>query len=312
MARWLIQASVWFDRLYDCFEYQINAYDIASADETVLQVLNEPGRAPTSKSWLWIRRGGPPDKPVVIVDYNPSRAGTVPLELMENYRNGFLIVDAYAGYNALVKKNNLTVVACHDHARRKFVEAFDSLTLKQRQAQGGIATQAIKRYKALYKIEADLKGQSAENIKATRQEYSLPLLNDFKTWLEQVQRQVIVSEKTTVAINYFINQFESLTVYCNDGRLPISNIKTEHVAKIIAVARKNFLFANTPSGATSSAKIYSMIITAIANGLEPTRYLSYVLTEMPKIKKDQSIEHLLPWNLTPDMLNEQYDKIPRP
>ena len=314
MARWLIQASGWFDPLYDRFEQQINAYDITSADETVLQVLKEPGRSATNKSWLWIRRGGPPDKPVVIVDYNSSRGGDVPLALMKGYKNGYLCVDAYAGYNRLVKENNLTVVACHDHARRKFVEAYESLSSKQRQTQGGIAKQAITRYKVLYKLEADLKreGKSPEEIKKVRQEKSLPLLNDFKSWLDQVKQQVVVSEKTSIAVNYFINQFENLKAYCEDGRLPISNIETEHVAKIIAVARKNFLFANTPSGARTSAKIYSMIITAVANGLEPTRYLSYILTELPKIKKDQSVEHLLPWNLSPEMLSNGYDQIPRP
>lgn len=312
MARWLIQASDWFDRLLEAFEQQINHYDIAAADETRLQVLKEPNRLPTSKSWLWIRRGGPPDQPVVLVDYNPSRSGDVPLALMNGFHNGYLCVDAYAGYNRLVKDNKLKVVACHDHARRKFVEAYDSLSSKQRQTQGGIAKQAIERYKALYNIEADLKGKSPEEKKEVRQRESLPLLIDFKDWLDKVKSQVVLSEKTSIAVNYFINQFESLKAYCEDGRLPISNIQTEHVAKLIAVARKNFLFANTPSGATSSAKIYSMIVTAIANGLEPTRYLSYILTELPQIKKDQSIEQLLPWNLSPEALSEKYDKIPRP
>lgn len=312
MARWLIQASDWFDRIFALFEEQLNSFDIASADETVLQVLKEPGRSPTSKSWLWIRRGGPPDKPVVLVDYNSSRSGKVPLGLLDKFQDGYLCVDAYPGYNQLVQKNNLKVVACHDHARRKFVEAYDSLTAKQRQTQGGIAKQAIKRYKALYKIEADLKGKSSEYVKSVRQRESLPKLNEFKQWLDQVKRQVIMSDKTTTAVNYFINQFDSLKTYCEDGRLPISNIQTEHVAKVIAVARKNFLFANTPSGAKTSAKIYSMIVTAIANGLEPTRYLSYILTVLPNIKNNQPLEHLLPWNLSPEILNEQYDKIPRP
>ena len=77
-----------------------------------MQVLKEPGRSATNKYWLWIRRGGPPDKPVIIVDYNSSRGGDVSLALMNGYKHGYLCVDAYAGYNRLVKENNLTVVAC--------------------------------------------------------------------------------------------------------------------------------------------------------------------------------------------------------
>ena len=312
MARWLIQSSQWFDRIYDACNEQIHAYDIASGDETRLQVLNEPGRLATSKSWLWIRRGGPPQRPVVLINYNPSRASEVPTQLFEQYRDGYLVVDACPSYRQIAKDNRLTIVGCHDHARRKFTDAYDSLTLKQKQTRGGIAKQAIKRYQALYKIEAGIKGLDPEQIKAARQKHSLPLLKEFKQWLQKVKQRAVMTEKTQIAVNYFLNQYESLMVYCQDGRLPIANIQTEHVAKTIAVARKNFLFANTQSGAHTSAKIYSMILTAIANDLEPRRYLTFLLAQLPKIKSNESIAHLLPWNISNEQLSEFNDNLPKP
>ncbi len=312
MARWLIQASHWFDRIVTSCDEQISTYDIASSDETRIQVLKEPGRAATSKSWLWIRRGGPPDKPVVLIDYHPSRASEVPAELLKDYHRGYLVVDACPSYHLVAKENKLTIVGCHDHARRKFTDAYESMTTKQKQTRGGIAKQAIKRYKALYKIESQLKDQSPEQIKAARQQHSLPLLKEFKSWLLTVKQRAVMNEKTQTAVNYFLNQYESLIVYCSDGRLPISNIHTEHIAKTIALARKNFLFTNTQSGASNSAKIYSMILTAMANGLEPRQYLTVLLTELPQIKSNESIEHLLPWNLSSEKLSQMISRLPTP
>ena len=116
MARWLIQASQWFNGFIKCFEQVLIQHDIVAADETRIQVLKESGRAATTKSWLWIRHGGTEHQPVVLVDYNPSRAAQVPKDLLKDYRAGYLVVDAYAGYNQVAKDNNLTIVGCHDHA----------------------------------------------------------------------------------------------------------------------------------------------------------------------------------------------------
>ena len=308
MARWLIQSSEWLSRLTAAFADKMVMYDILAADETRLQVLHEPGRDATSKSWLWIRRGGPPDQVVILIDYNTSRGGEVPSALLKNFRNGYLLVDAYAGYRAVAKDNKLIIVGCNDHSRRKFKEAFDGLPFKARQ-QGGIAKQALARYKMLYAIERELKGESPDVIKAVRQQKSLPLLKDFKTWLQAVQQQGVANEKTRTAITYFLNQFDNLTHYCQDGRLPISNILSEHVAKAIAIARKNFLFANSQAGAVASAKIYSVLLTAAAHNLDPMQYLAVVLAHLPNLKH-QSIDHLLPWQLSPQKLKALFDALP--
>lgn len=310
MARWFIQSSGHFDRLTEAFEQALFDYDIASADETRLQVLHEPGRDPTTKSWLWIRRGGPPGKQVILVNYDPSRSAAVPNALLGDFKDGYLVVDAYAGYRQVAHDNRLAIVGCHDHARRKFKEAYDSLSVKARQSKGGIARQAIQRYKALYKIEKSIKEQDADTKKRMRQEQSLPLLTQFRDWLQTVKCQGVAHEKTLTAINYFLNQYDALVRYCEDGRLPISNILSEHVAKTIAVARKNFLFANTQSGAHAAAKIYSVILTAAQHDLEPIQYLTLVLSQMPTIKNGQSLERLFPWNITKEQLRQHMASMP--
>jgi len=312
MARWLIQAAAWFDPFLLAFNETLNSYDIQSADETRLQVLKEPGRKATDKSWLWIRRGGPPEKPTVLIHYDTTRAASVPKSLLTGFENGKLVVDGYAAYLTIAKDNQLTIVNCHDHARRKFREAYDSLTTQQKQ-KGGIAQLALERYKKLYKVEANLKEKQAneETILKTRQSKSLPMLKAFKEWCERVQAQGIGNKKAQDAITYFLNHYKGLIEYCFDARLPISNVGTEHVAKQIAIVRKNFLFANTPSGATASAKIFSILLTALANGHDPYRYLTVLLTELPKIGNYQpDISMWLPWNVTPKEISTIYKKYP--
>lgn len=302
-ARWLIQSSELLQPVINLCEDQIQHYDIAMGDETGIQVLKETDRSPESKSYLWLRRGGPPDKPVVLVDYSPSRSGKIPLKLFDGFK-GYLVTDAYAGYNPVMERQRLTFVACNDHARRKFKEAHQSLPKKQRK-KTTVADQALSYYKRLYKIERNAKNLNNEERLALRQREALPLWAEFRQWLEQMQQAGVYDEKTRTAINYLLGHFDAMTRYCEDGRLPISNIQCEHVAKTIAIARKNFMFCDTPKGASASARIYSILETAKANGHHPRSYLTVLLTELPLVETVEGYEALLPWNLTPALVKEK-------
>ena len=114
------------------------------------------------------------------------------------------------------------------------------------------------------------------------------------------------------ALSYLIKHATELQTYCTDGRLPISNIQSEHVAKTIAIARKNFMFSDTVAGAEASARVFSLIETARANGHNPQRYLSVLLTELPNICRVEDVEALLPWNMTPDEVSSRYAQYPAP
>jgi transposase len=312
MARALVQASHHLRRLTEYWPQVMDGYDIRQCDETALQVLREPGRAATTKSWLWIQKGGPPGKPIILVNYSPTRAGDVAKSLFENFRDGYLVVDGYGGYKAVATQNNLRIVNCMDHSRRKFDEAWKALSPKQQKIHGGIAKEALERFKVIYAIEAVGKILTPGERRQLRQEKSLPLLHDFKLWLELIKENSILSEKTRTAINYFLNNFPELCSYCEDGRLPISNIATEHCAKQIALARKAFLFACTPSGADATAVYFSVVMTAQANGLNPFDYITFLYTKLPNIKPGESLESLQPWSVTQETLDEFMKTIPRP
>jgi len=316
LARWTIEGGKLFQPLWNCLQDSFYSYDIALADETGIQVLKEQGRKPENKSYLWIRRGGPPDKPVVLVDYSPSRAGEVASGLLEHFK-GYLVVDGYAGYNEVMRENQLLPVYCNDHSRRKFVDVVKSLSKglseqAKQEAKQWIASQAIELYKSLYRIENKIKELSPEKKHAERQRLSVPLWETFLMWANRMLVEGVAHRGTREALAYLIKHSEGLRRYCEDGRLPISNIQAEHVAKAIAVPRKNFLFADTPAGAKSSAMIYSLLETAKINHHHPQRYLSVLLTELPNAQAVEDIEALLPWNITPDEINRRYATYPAP
>jgi transposase len=316
LARWTIEGSKHFQAIWNCLQDSFYSYDIALADETGIQVLKEQGRKPENKSYLWIRRGGPPDKPVVLVDYSPSRASVVASGLLEHFK-GYLVVDGYTGYNAAVRKNQLLPVYCNDHARRKFVDVVNSLTKDlgeqaKEASKNWIASQAIELYKGIYRIESMIKQMPPDKKYAERQRLAVPLWETFMMWAKRMQVEGVAHKPTRKALAYLINHSEGLRRYCDDGRLPISNIQAEHVAKSIAVPRKNFLFADTPAGAQASAMIYSLLETAKINGQHPQRYLSVLLSEIPNAIRAEDIEALLPWNITPEEINRRYATYPVP
>jgi len=309
LARWLIDGSMVFQPLVNLLTDTFFDYDIAMSDDTGIRVLKEDGRAAISQSALWIRRGGPPDKPVVLVDYAVSKSGETAYGLLSEFR-GTLVCDGASNFNKAVTRNGLSVALCNDHARRRFHKVCAGLDKEK--AAGSIAQQGLQWYRRLYEIERGIKDLSVEHKYERRQAQAVPHWEEFIAWARQVQSEGVAHAGTRDALSYLIKHAEQLQHYCNDGRLPISNIQSEHVAKTIAIARKNFLFADTAAGAESSGRIFSLIETARANGHHPQRYLSVLLTELPNVTDVDQVEALLPWNLTPAMVVERYAAYPAP
>jgi len=312
LARWIIDSSELFQPVLNLLIDTFFSYDIAQSDDTGIQVLKEPGRSPHNQSALWIRRGGPPDKPVVLVDYAASKSGQTAYGLLSEFR-GTLVCDGASNFNLAVRENRLKVALCNDHARRRFKRVFDQLSKEDRQgAAGSVAAEGVLRYKALYKIEKQIKSLSVEQKVAARQLEALPLWESFIDWAKQTQAQGVRHPGTRDALSYLLKHSKELQTYCHDGRLPISNIRSEHVAKTIAIARKNFMFSDTAAGAEASARVFSMIETAIVHGHHPQRYLAVLLSALPNVSSVDEIEALLPWNLSPLEVTRRYREYPAP
>jgi transposase len=296
LANWIIRLDDVFKPLITLMrEHQLTG-DYLQADETRVQVLKEDGRPATSDKWMWLIRGGPPDQPAVLFEYDVSRSEEVPVRLLDGFE-GVLQADGYAGYNRVCRENPITRIGCWDHARRKFVEASKAAPVKKKGDKVSKADVAIGKIRKLYAIEARIKDLEPEQKKAQRQTLSRPVLDDLKDWLETNSRRVPKDSLTWIAINYTLNQWDLLIGYCEDGHLNISNALTENAIRPFAVGRRNWLFSDTPRGARASATCYSLIETAKANGLEPYAYLHHVLQHIAAADTLEKIEALLPWNM---------------
>lgn len=300
LANWLIRLSSQLVPLINLMrEHQWNG-NLIQADETRTQVLKELGRSATGDKWMWLTRGGPPDQPCVLFDYDPSRSQEVPLRLLEGF-NGTLQTDGYAGYNAVVKKQKLRHAGCWDHARRKFDEAEKAASgkakgSKRQPTAPSKARMGLSLINKLYLVERKIQDKTVEEKTQIRQLESLPLLDTLKTWLDKNHGKVLKGSLTWTAINYTLNQWDKLTLYCENGEIPISNILAENAIRPFCVGRRNWLFSDTPKGATASGIYYSLIETAKANGLEPYKYFKEMLKELPYAETVEDLEKLLPWN----------------
>ncbi|MDP3979621.1 MAG: IS66 family transposase [Pseudomonas sp.] len=294
LARWVIQCGAQLQPLLNLMRDKLLDYPVLHCDETRVQVLKEPGREPSSQSWMWVQTGGPPDRPVILFDYETSRAQGVPLRLLETYR-GYLMTDDCPSYNAVAAQAGVERLGCWAHARRKFVEA----QKVQPKGKTGRADMALSLINKLYGIERDLKPASDGQRHQGRQQQSLPLLNQLNAWLDKTQPHIARKTALGNAVNYLAKNWSRLVRYIEAGHLPIDNNRAENAIRPFVIGRKNWMFSDTPKGVTASAQIYSLIETAKANGQEPYAYLRHILERLPQVNGLEGYEALLPWNCAP-------------
>ncbi|NMZ11755.1 IS66 family transposase [Pseudomonas proteolytica] len=294
LARWVIQCGEHLQPLLNLMRDRLLESRITHCDETRVQVLKEPDREPSSQSWMWVQTGGPPNKPVILFDYSTSGAQEVPTRLLDGYR-GYVMTDDYAGCNALGAQVGVERLGCWAHARRKFIDA-QKVQPKGKTGRADIALNLINK---LYGIERDFKASGDAERKVGRHEHSLPVLAQLKSWIEKTQPQVTAQNALGKAITYLANNWSKLERYVEEGYLPIDNNSAEPAIRPFVIGRKNWLFSDTPKGATASAQLYSLVETAKANDQEPYAWLRHALEYLPMASSVEDYEALLPWNCSP-------------
>jgi hypothetical protein len=291
LANWMIKVGTLVQPLVNLLRDQLLEYGVVQMDETTVQVLKEKGKTAASKSYMWVQRGGPPDKSVILFDYDPSRSGKVPQVLLADYK-GWLQTDGYDGYLAIGSSVDVEHIGCWAHARRKFVEAATAAGKKKKSK----ATQAVSLIGKLYAIEKRIRGSDANHRFAVRQKEVPPIFAKIQEWMSDLAPRVLPSSATGRALAYLHGQWSRLTRYIEDGRLEIDNNLAENAIRPFVVGRKNWLFSNSVAGAKASANLYGLIETAKANGLEPYAYLRHVFETIPAAQTVDDFDALLPWN----------------
>ncbi len=297
LSHWMIRCGQLLEPLIKVLHSTILEYDIAFADETGLQVLKEPGKTPTSRSYMWLFMGGAPDKFGMIYHYSPNRSEKVPIDFFEDY-SGYIQSDGYKGYANLAKNRPITSVGCWAHARRKFMDIVKATK------KAGLAHQAVQTIGRLYNIETKAKSLTPEDRKSIREEKAKPILKTFRPWLTKHLASLPSGSSIAKAINYTLNQWEYLNNYIKDGRCEIDNNRTERSIKPFVIGRKNWLFCNSVPGANAACNIFSLIETAKYHKLDPYHYLRFVFDNIQKCQTLDQLEALMPYHLDPQLLRQ--------
>jgi transposase len=296
LGHWVIGSSEkHLHRIYDALKLRLRSQTLIHGDETTVQVLKEKDREATSTSYMWAYRSGEDSgEPIVLLDYQPGRGQIYPQAFLGEYR-GILISDGYSAWRTL---EGATHLGCMAHSRRRFVDA-----LKARKKGGGPPEQALRFFEQLYRVERQAREENPDNgetqadcIRRLRQKHSVPVLNALKAWLDEIKPKVLPDSKLGDAVSYTLNQWDYLTRYIEDGRMPIDNNLLERDIRIFATGRKSWLFSDTVEGAKASAVIYSLMLTCRACGVEPLTWLRHALTQLPQRAQDANIDDLLPFN----------------
>jgi transposase len=287
LCGWLLKVSELCAPLVRLLQRNIITYDYAQADETTVQVLDEIGRNNKTKSYIWCYRGG--DKPSIVYEYQPTRGGYHAEEFLSGF-SGYLQSDAYSGYNFADKDGSIIRIGCMAHARRKFADIVKITKSK------GLAHEAIKFFKYLYKIEQSARENNftSQQRFALREEKSKLILIAFKEWLDSHLTKTPTQSKIHEAIRYTLTNWKLLNNYLEDGRIEIDNNLIENAIRPFAIGRKNWLFMGSPSGAKAGAIFYSLIETCKANDIEPYKYFCVILHHIRKCITDNDYQKLLP------------------
>lgn len=303
MSNWVIRASNdWLKLLYNRMHEILISSEVVHADETVLEVLNEPGREAATNSYMWMYRTGAGHVPIVLYDYKPSREGDNAKNFLNGYK-GYLQTDAYSGYDKLLKNTRagpemeITIVACFTHARRYFTETLKAVDDKESYMYTS-AYQGVKYIDSMFKLEDELSSIPYRQRYEQRLNRLKPILEAYFAWIEKEHAIALPKCSYSKAVTYSHNQKDKLMNILKDGRLELSNNRAERAIKPFVIGRKNWLFTNTPQGADSSAIAYSIIETAKENKLIPFEYLKYLFEKLPNIDvtKKEVLEKLLPWS----------------
>ena len=292
LAGWVGATSELLAPLVEAVRDHVMAASKLHADDTPVPVLAPGnGRTKTGRLWTYVRNdrpSGDQTAPAVWFAYSPDRKGERPRQHLRLYK-GALQADAYAGFQQLYEDGAIIEVACWAHTRRKFHEIHIA-------HPSHITSEAIERIAALYAIEAKIRGSTPEIRKTIRQARAKPLLDSMNAWFEATLAKLSRKSDTAAAIRYALSRWPALTRYADDGQLEIDNNAAERALRVVALERKNFLFAGSNAGGERAAAIYSILGTAKLKGLDPELYLHHVLERIADHPISR-INELLPWNV---------------
>jgi len=284
MNDWFSSVCRLLEPLYERIRILVLSSGYTMADESPIKVLENEKKRATHQGYQWVYYN--PIEKVVCFEYQHGRGRDGPTKFLKNYK-GTLQTDGYAVYDIFEHEPEIVLLACMAHARRKFEHALNSDYKK--------ASEFLSMLQELYKIESIARDQNinAEQRKEIRQEKSVPILEQMKSWLQEKAPTILPKSAIGIAISYTLKLWPRLIRYADDGRYEIDNNLIENSIRPLALGRKNYLFAGSHQSAQRAAMMYSFFGTCKLNNIEPLTWLTNVLNLIPDCKVSQ-LDALLP------------------
>jgi transposase len=261
-----------------------------NSDDTPIPVKSQHRKGSTYNGYLWVYID---DKNNVVFDFTPTRSREGPLKFLGQYC-GKVQADAYSGYDEYFRKSGAVEIGCHAHARRKFEYALDSDPVR--------AARMMVLWGRLYEIERKAKDEKYDSAQllAARHNEAKPILAEIKLILEDYKKQVLPKSPISKAVTYSLNQWDALNKYVDDPTLDIDNNLSERTLRMVAIGRKNYLFAGSEAGAKRAAILYSLVASCKLNGIDPFAYFRDVLARI-STHPANTIDELLPSHWKPPL-----------
>ncbi len=293
--------------LFDRLRAHVMAAERLHGDDTTVPVL-APGRTDTARAWVYVRDDRPfggTTPPAAVFYYSRDRGGAHPQAHLAGYA-GILQADAYGGYGKLYEAGRspglILEAGCWAHARRKFFVLADVESAARRKASGKQAAvisplclEAVRRIDRLFDIERDINGCSADHRRAVRQQFSAPLVADLHAWMSDERRKLSGGNDVAKAMDYMLKRWTVFARFVDDGRICLTNNAAERGLRGIALGRKSWLFAGSDRGGQRAAVMYSLIVSAKMNDIDPQAWLTNVLANIAQ-QPISRLDELLPWN----------------
>ena len=284
---WIHAVASKLDPLYEALRHDILEGDYLQIDEVPWRIADKSGKSRRGYAWQFLDNR-PQSHGLYFLYMNGSRAGTIPRAELLNF-HGAIQTDGYGVYDYFEYQDNVTLLGCMAHVRRKFTDAQNT--------HPQLAAQAVKWIEVLYKLEANLKAEGAdfERIATERQTKAIPIMDAMEKWMQNVHTQCTPSDSMGKAIDYAYKLWPRLKRYALDGRYHIDNNPVERSQRPSVIGRKNYLFSKNDSGAVDNAIFYSLIESCDLVGLEPLKWLTDVLTNLHDDTSPEQIRLMLPY-----------------
>ena len=284
---WVHATAEKLSPLYEALRKDIRSSQYLQIDEVPWRIADQKGKSRKGYAWQFLDNW-PESHGLYFLYLGGSRGGHIPRAELSGYK-GAIQVDGYAVYDYFEEQEDVILLGCMAHVRRKFTDAQNSHPL--------LAGKAAKWIELLYTLEKNLQARGAtyDEVASERRAKAVPIMDAMEAWMQEVSKQCTPSDSMGKALDYAYKLWPRLRRYALDGRYRIDNNPVERNQRPSVIGRKNYLFSKNDVGAADNAIFYSLIESCDIVGIEPLTWLKDVLERLRDDTSQEDLRLMLPY-----------------